>query len=434
MLAMPEQRSHVRFCGAFSRIMRLALARGALFAIILMLLRRSPGGVQAFPQQLAFLRQRPHTPQSSTFSASTIRRLATTLKWDVYVDQSKASLDKGGGATLDAFCGLAPPDLVTVHPAILFPSSSGSGSSNSGASSSSSSNPSSSSNGSSSKFKGPIVRCIANSVENNNNKNNNHCSSFDVSNVDSVDKVVRVLQKHMSINIPNLVPTVQCLQWKYRGNGLLEAGKVARAIEAYNQALEALMLDNNNAGRNSNSPDPQQEGTVLLMRATAHLQRAARHRETLKRIVQDLAAYKSLERAATLLTAASQQPSLTPGLLRRLLDQTAQGERQFRLTQYRHGLYQYALLQAAQDALRATELLPAYADSWKLVGEILSELWKLRESTLYLQKAIQLDAARLELPLSRVLQRLEQRQALLDQARAYGWSEDSLRLALDVAR
>lgn len=410
--------------------MRLALERGALCAIIL-ILKRCSGGAQAFSQQHFFVRQ---WAQSSTFSASTIRRLATTLKWDVYVDQSKASLDKGGGATLDAFCGLSPPDLVTVHPAILFPSSSGNGIGSSSASSSSSSNPSSSSNGSSSKFKGPIVRCIAHSVE--NNKNSNHCASFDVTNVDSVDKVVRVLQKHMSINIPNLVPTVQCLQWKYRGNGLLEAGQVARAIEAYNQALEALMLEYSNSGGNdnSNSPDPQQEGTVLLMRATAHLQRAARHRETLKRIVQDLAAYKSLERAATLLTAASQQPSLTPGLLRRLLDQTAQGERQFRLTQYRHGLYQYALLQAAQDALRATELLPTYADSWKLVGEILSELWKLRESTLYLQKAIQLDAARLELPLSRVLQRLEQRQALLDQARAYGWSEDSLRLALDVAR
>ena len=376
------------------------------------------------------------TSTSTSFFFSTIRRSATSLKWDVYVDQSKASLDKGGGATLDAFCGLAPPDLVTVHPAILFPSTVSVSSVSSTSSSSNNNNGSSSS-----KFKGPIVRCIAHSLENNdnNNKNNNNiCTSFDVSNVDSVDKVVRVLQKHMGLYIPNLLPTVECLQWKYRGNGLLEAGQVARAIEAYNQALEALLLDRNNntteRQQSSNSPDPQQEGTVLLMRATAHLQRAARHRETLKQIVQDLAAYKSLERATTLLMVASQQPSLAPGLLRRLLDQTAQGERQFRLTQYRHGLYQYALLQAAQDALRATELLPAYADSWKLVGEILSELWKLRESTLYLQTAIQLDTVRLEPPLTRVLQRLEQRQRLLDQARAYGWSEDSLRLALDVAR
>ena len=216
---------------------------------------------------------------------------------------------------------------------------------------------------------------------------------------------------------------------------VLAHGKEFRAIAAYNQALEEL--NDHNHSNNvvvETSHDPQQEGTVLLMRATAHLQRAARHRETLKRIVQDWTAHKGLERAGTLLTLASQHPSLAPGLLRRLLEQTALGERQFRQTQYRHGLYQYALLQAAQDALRATELLPSYAEAWKLVGEILSELWKLREGALYLQKAVQLDAARLEAPLSKVLLRLEQRQVLLDQARACGWSEDSLRLALDVAR
>jgi hypothetical protein len=38
--------------------------------------------------------------------------------WTVYVDQSKASLDQGGNATLDAFVGLAP-NTVQVLPAIL---------------------------------------------------------------------------------------------------------------------------------------------------------------------------------------------------------------------------------------------------------------------------------------------------------------------------
>jgi hypothetical protein len=33
-----------------------------------------------------------------------------------------------------------------------------------------------------------------------------------------------------------------------------------------------------------------------------------------------------------------------------------------------------------------------------------------------------------------VIERLRKRQELLDNARAYGWSEDTLRLALDVAR
>ena len=29
------------------------------------------------------------------------------IEWQIYVDQSKSSLDRGGSATLDAFCGLA---------------------------------------------------------------------------------------------------------------------------------------------------------------------------------------------------------------------------------------------------------------------------------------------------------------------------------------
>jgi len=365
--------------------------------------------------------------QSTTTTTLRASSTSTPTKWEVYVDQSKASLDKGGGATLDAFCGLAPPDVVTVHPALLIPSFSSS-TSGSSSSSSTSNGSSSSSSSSSSKLKGPAVRCICTTAPSRSTTTQNF--SFDVSNVDSVDKVVRVLQKHMGVDgVQNNV--VQCLQWKYKGNGHLEAGQVTRAIAAYNQAL--AVLGKNNV--NNNSGDAQQEGTVLLMRATAHLQRAARHRDKLKEIVQDLAAQKSLERAASVLHVLAQTPtSLAPGLLRRLLDQTSTGERLFRQTQYRHGLYQYALLQAAQDALRATELLPAYADSWKLVGEILSELWKLKESAQYLNKAVELDTARLEQPLSRVLGRLEQRQALLDQARAYGWSEDSLRLALDVAR
>jgi hypothetical protein len=38
--------------------------------------------------------------------------------WTVYIDQSKASLDRGGSATLDAFVGLAP-NTVQVLPANL---------------------------------------------------------------------------------------------------------------------------------------------------------------------------------------------------------------------------------------------------------------------------------------------------------------------------
>jgi hypothetical protein len=89
----------------------------------------------------------------------------TKLEWEVFVDQSKSSLDKGGSATLDAFVGLSPPGTVKVQPVIL----------------------------SRIKSKGPLVRCISGQ--------NSDKSSFDVSNVDSVDKVYRILTSHMRVGV-----------------------------------------------------------------------------------------------------------------------------------------------------------------------------------------------------------------------------------------
>ena len=114
---------------------------------------------------------------------------------------------------------------------------------------------------------------------------------------------------------------------------------------------------------------------------------------------------------------------MSSSLFRRVLSDTAKQEAKFRQTQYRHGLYQYALLQASQDSLRSTQLLPTYSDSWRMAGDILSALWKLKESEQYYVRAIELDNTLSEslLPL---IKRLQKRQSLLDNARAYGWSED----------
>ena len=60
------------------------------------------------------------------------------------------------------------------------------------------------------------------------------------------------------------------------------------------------------------------------------------------------------------------------------------------------------------------------------------DLWKIKESTQYYDRAIALDES-LEDSLSEVLERLGQRQKLLELARSNGWPEDTLRLALDVA-
>jgi tetratricopeptide (TPR) repeat protein len=214
--------------------------------------------------------------------------------------------------------------------------------------------------------------------------------------------------------------TCDCLKWKYKGNGHLEAGKVDLAIDAYDKALATGV--------------PEQEGIILLMRATAYLQRAAAHRAELKTIVSDLASMVPGSRTLQdMYEKAASDPTLANPIFRRVLEDAASQETQFRQTQYRHGLYQYALLQAAQDSLRATQLLSNYATSWQRAGEILSELWKLKQSTQYYSKAIELDPS-LKDTLTPVIERLEKRQELLDSARDYGWSEDTLRLALDVAR
>lgn len=99
----------------------------------------------------------------------------------MYVDQSKASLDRGGSATLDAFMGLAPRSLVTVKAAIF---------------------PSPTKNTKSTR--GPCIRCIA--IGNNNTMGRRRVSSssitsFDVGNVDSVDKVHRILTKYMQVPV-----------------------------------------------------------------------------------------------------------------------------------------------------------------------------------------------------------------------------------------
>jgi tetratricopeptide (TPR) repeat protein len=198
-------------------------------------------------------------------------------------------------------------------------------------------------------------------------------------------------------------------------------GKVALAIDAYDNALATHVS--------------QQEGIILLMRASAYLQLVATHKRQLEEIVNELIGMVlDMTSFQSLYEETSSHPAITNSVFRRVLEHTATQEKQFRRTQYRHGLYQYALLQAAQDSLRATQqLMPTHATSWVQAGEILSELWKLKESGQYYERAIELDATLTD-SLVPVFARMRKRQELLDNARAYGWSEDTIRLALNVAR
>jgi len=418
--------------------------------------------------------------------------ISPTSDWQIYVDQSKASLDRGGGATFDAFFSLCDHDGeggrannedvigVQVIPAIL-PKPVGGG-------------------------KAPWIRCLWNT----NKKNIVRPSpNLDVSNVDSVDKVYRILTKHLGVkNVSQ--EACECLKWKYKGNTFLESGEIQSAIGAYNEALSICedyaiaQSTSSNVDNQAASILQQQEGIILLLRASAYLQQAQSHKEILQ---TDVAGDEETKLPSSQVLQALfsdtlspppfsplPEPDVPPGtsdvsdnnqkvgamgndlpeangeraesavgkekesprssstdriadppididpqmasrlsMLRKLQRNGMFRDAQLRKLQYRHGLYQMSLLQAARDSLKATEVLPNYSTAWLRAAEILSDLWKIKESKQYYEKALSVDAS-LKESLVSVLSELEERQELLKRARASkDLSEDSLQLALDIA-
>ena len=89
----------------------------------------------------------------------------------------RSSLEKGGSATLDAFVALVPSDgTVQVHAALLPKTSKVAA-------------------------KGPAVRCIPTISGRAGGGGIGSLSPMDIANVDSVDKVYRVLTKHMNVKV-----------------------------------------------------------------------------------------------------------------------------------------------------------------------------------------------------------------------------------------
>jgi len=319
----------------------------------------------------------------------------SSVEWDVYIDHSKASKDKGAIATLDSFLALSPPKLVQIHPAML----------------------------SKTKGKGPTVRCIQRqppSPPSITTKTTPPPYAFDVNNVNDVDKVYLILTRYM--NIPSISTTARsCLKWTYRGNAHLEQQNLPAAIRAYDRALSPNHLH------------PPHEGVILLLRATAYLKRASHHQIQLRSVVDELnQAVPDPASLGNLFQLARQHPTLANPLFRRFLTETRTMQTQFQQTKYWHGLYEYSLLHAAKDSLRATQLMPESAQAYLRAADSLAELRKLKESVLYYEKAIELDPS-LEERIRPVVGRLMRSWDFLERAKAMGWSGDTLRLALDVA-
>jgi len=295
---------------------------------------------------------------------------------------------------LEAFQTLAPPSLVKVHPAIL----------------------------SKTKSKGPTVRVVHRDLEKMETTNSS-MHAFEVNNVDSIDKVFRILTKHMSLSEQDVKPAAkECLKWMYRGNALMEKNtndQLSEAIYCYTAAL--------------NTEHRPQRGVLFLLRATAYLKRAFYHQKELKSTANELAlSVPSPSSLSRILKISMEYPELGSFIFQQITNDCRSQEKKFRQTKFRHGLYEFALLHAAQDALRATQILPTEAQAWIRAADALAELRKMKESIQYYEKAVDLDST-LEISLRPIIEKLKASQGFLEKARALGWSEDTLRLALDIA-
>ncbi|KAL3798272.1 hypothetical protein HJC23_000186 [Cyclotella cryptica] len=329
--------------------------------------------------------------------------------WDVYVcDSLTKSKERGvipSSSIIEAFLSLSPAagEVVRVYPANWKKQIKAKG-------------------------RGHTVRCVQRKRNNKNDSDQVTLDAFEVTNVDSVDKVYRIITEHMKLQ--NINPKAcECLNCYIQGNERLEEGQPSQAINLYNQALSIAREDSSGEDRQPRLP----EGSILMRRSRAYLKRAANHRKLLQILVKDLAdAVPEVTTLKILYQTASTHPSLAPSIYARLAQDSKLHQSKFRSIRYRHDMYEFALLHAAQDSLQATQLLPSNSAAWSLAGQCLADLRKLNESSQYFQKAMELDPS-MEKTLRGMMEKNRASQEFIDVARGGGLSADTLRLALDVA-
>ena len=325
--------------------------------------------------------------------------------WDVYVTKPP-NKNKEKGATsstaiIEAFLSLCPkPDRIKVYPANWKKQNK-------------------------SKGKGPTVRCVKRKCGDISNLNSKQeiLSAFEVTNVDSVDKVYHIITQHMKFD--NINPRAcECLTCYFEGNERLENGTPSQAITLYNRALSIV---------HENNKDYLPQGSILMKRSQAYLKRASNHRTLLRLLVKDLS--DNVPDTATLqilYQTSCVNPSMAPSIFARLSADSKEHQIKFRSVRYRHDMYEFALLHAVQDSLQATQLLPNNSKAWSLAGECLAKLRKFNESTQYYLKAVELDSG-FATEFKEVVEMNKIRMDFMRAGRDGGFSSDMLRLALDVA-
>mmetsp|Transcript_20735 Transcript_20735/g.30685 ORF Transcript_20735/g.30685 Transcript_20735/m.30685 type:complete len:338 (-) Transcript_20735:3-1016(-) len=194
--------------------------------------------------------------------------------------------------------------------------------------------------------------------------------------VNSVQMVYKILTQVLEVEVNEIAAL--CLKLNFEGNSHLEKNEVDEAIKCYDKALKLNWKE--------------QEGVLLVMRATAYLQRAYIHKKhvtsLLKKLTKEMPSLQNFE------TAFKISSSNLPGaliLLDWLSNYCDEKDALYKYCKFTFGLYQLALMKAYKDSMDAIELLPDYAKCWLRVGDALAELRRFEEAADYYKVAIDLD-------------------------------------------
>ena len=218
----------------------------------------------------------------------------------------------------------------------------------------------------------------------------------------------------------------RCLAANFEGNAALDRGNLTGAIACYDAALAT-----------GHAP---QRGVLLVMRATAQLQRAYMHCEQVRAAHAELASEAPNDGVRVLATesntlaivAALDAPALFTPLLRSLAARAPDDAPRFAAARFHYALYEVALAAAADDACAACALLPTYAKCWLRAGEALALLGALESALIHYEEAALLEPAARP-ALAPTLERLTLARQILAAARAQGYPDaDVLDLLAEI--
>ncbi|CAN0331949.1 unnamed protein product [Ascophyllum nodosum] len=258
----------------------------------------------------------------------------------VFVCTNRWCMEKGSSATLGSFVGLAPQGEVSVQGVNCLGRCS----------------------------KGPNLRVRQADGE-----------WLEFNRIDSVERVYKVLRDYLGAPVSK--KAALCFKYNFLANGALDRNEVATAIDYYDKAIATGYAD--------------QQGVLLVMRATAFMQRAYSHgrelADMMQKVMVDVPTQGTLNLLDELWKASDPRSKV---VLLDMFSRFCEGRGNlYRTTKFRFGLFEFALLRACEDALRATESLPNHPKCWLTAGDALTALRKPKEAAGYYQVALDLDAS-----------------------------------------